>query len=335
MMDEETDYMIPIFIPQLRSPINNPTEFQSQLPSNSCTEDANRNHLESSGFYLHLSFNENRGNSRASSYQLASQSTEEESRRCQEQLDISRQTLSRLEAEVAQLERVNEGLRTDSEFRELLNLEQAMKRFEQELADCRALALQSSQDLSLKITLANVARSKRFEIELALRELQLSICRRKLECATARALDDSAEEDPMPVSNLPEEEERMTKLQTDLEELNQTNLKAIFEVQEAERLNLTRQNDLIRIELEVERQMSMGNSECEARRHNLSEKRQQLERNSSYLVTLNQNIAREKIREIELLQQVVLVEAARKLDQLERNAFGIMATTYTDSNTYH
>lgn len=326
MMDEETDYMIPIFIPQLRSPTGN----QQLSPNNS--EDTNRNQLESNGFYLHLSFSGNRGVNRPSSIQLPSQSVEEEARRCQEQLDISRQTLSRLEGEVVQLERVNESLRSDSEFRELINLEQAMARFEQDLSDCRILAQQSTQELANKIAMANAIRTKRFETERALRELQLSICRRKLEYATARALDESTEEDPLPVSNLPEEEERMAELQNELDELNRTNLRAVAEVQEADRLNANRQNDLVRTQRDVEQRISMGNSECAVRRQNLSDKRQQLDRNLSYLARLGQQIAREKIAEIELLQQFVLIEAARKLDQLERNALGLMAVS---SSTYN
>lgn len=331
MMDEETDYMIPIFIPHLRSPTGNQTD-QFQPQQLSPDEDGNRNQMETNGFYLHLSFSGNRGVNRPSSIQLPSHSVEEEARRCQEQLDISRQTLSRLENEVAQLERVNDGLRSDNEFRELINLEQAMKRFEQDLADCRIHAQQSTQELANKIAMANAVRTKRFETERALRELQLSICRRKLEYATARALDESTEEDPLPVSNLPEEEERMTALQKELEELNQASIRAMTEVQEADRVNANRQNDLIRTQRDVEQRISMGSSECVARRQNLSDKRQQLDRNLSYLASLGQEIAREKISEIELLQQFVLIEAARKLEQLERNALGLMAVNSTSYN---
>nr|CAG4651422.1 EOG090X0GJG [Simocephalus serrulatus]SVE94574.1 EOG090X0GJG [Simocephalus serrulatus] len=251
MMDEE-EYMIPIFIPHLRSPNN-------QQLSPIINEDTNRNQLESNGFYLHLSFSGNRGINRPSSIQLPSHSVEEEAKRCEEELDISRQTLSRLESEVAQLERVNEGLSSDNEFRELINLEQAMKRFEQDLADCRILAQQSTQELANKTAMAIAIRTKRLETERTLRELQLSICRRKLEYATARALDESTtEEDPLPVSNLPEEEERMAELQGELDELNQKNIRAEAEVQEAYRHNATRQNDLARTQRDVEQRISIA-----------------------------------------------------------------------------
>lgn len=336
MMDDGSDYMmpIPIFIPQLRSPSNNQTDFQQHQLSPNTNEDANRNHLGASGFYLQLAFNGNRGANRPNTLQVASQSMEEEARRCQEQLDASRQTLSRLESEVAQLERANEALRSDSEVRELMALEQAIKRLEEELTECRNLAIQSTEDLALKTALASATRTKRFETEGALRELQLSICRRKLEYATARALDDdeSEDEDQASVMNLPEEEERITTLQNELEELSQSNNRAMAEVQEAERLNATRQNDLVRTQLDVEHRIAMGGSECEARRQNLTEKRQLLERNLSYLVTLGQEIAREKLAEIELLQLSALIEAARKVEQLERTAQGLMAANNSHYN---
>ena len=338
MMDDGTDYMmpIPIFVPQLRSPINNQTDFQQhQQLSPSINEDANRNHLMgTSRFYLHLTFNGNRGPNRTNTMQMASQSMEEEARRCQEQLDASRQTLSRLEAEVAQLERVNDGLRSDNEVRELVALEQGIKRLEEELAECRNLAIQSTEDLALKTALASATRTKRFETECSLRELQLSICRRKFEYATARVLDndDSNDEDPSSVMNLPEEEERIMTLQNELQELNQSNNRAMAEVQEAERLNATRQNDLARTQLDVEQRIAMGGSECESRRQNLTDKRQQLERNLSYLITLGQEIAREKLKEIETLQFSALIEAARKVEQLERSAQGFVAASNSSYN---
>lgn len=321
MMEEETEYMLPIFIPHLSG------DSLGSCPSTG-TEDANRNHLETNhtGFYLHLAFNGNRGSNRSSTIQLASQSTEDEAKRCQQQLETVRQNLGRLETEAARLERANEVLRSDNEFRELINLEQSMKTYEQDLIHSRALAVQSSEDLAIKITSANTSRTKRFEAERALRELQLSICRRKLEYATARALDDtesSAEDDVEPVLNLPEEEERIASLQKGLRELSELNVRAVLEAQEAERLNATRQSELIRTQLEVEKRISMAEKECAIRRMNLTEKRQQLDRNMTYLATLGQEIAREKVSEIELLQQFVLIEAARKLDQLERNALNL------------
>lgn len=330
-MEDETEYMLPIFIPHLQSPMIG-TEFQHSLSSPATNEDSNRNLVETTGFFLHLTFNgNNRGPNRSTTIQLASQSTEDEAKRCQEQLDTVRQNLLRLETDAAGLERANEVLRSDNEFRELMNLEQNMKRLKQELVNSRALAIQSKEDLTNKLAAANASRTKRFEAERALRELQLCICRRKLEYATARALDDteSSEDDLEPVSNLPEEEERITSLQRNLTELSELNIRAVYEVQEAERLNATRQSDLIRTQLEVEKRISMGENECAIRRQSLTEKRHQLERNISYLATVGQEIAREKISEIELLQQFVLIEAARKLDQLERNALGLMSNLNT------
>ena len=296
MMDDGTDFLmpIPIFIPQLRSPSDNQTEFhQRNQFSPNRNEDNNRNHLAASDFYLQLTFNGSRGANRPSSIQLCSQSIEEEARRCQQELDVSQQTLSKLEAEVVQLERTNEGLRSESEVRELMALEQVIKCLEEELVQCRTSAVKSTEELVQKTAAAKAARTKRFETECALRELQLSICRRKLEYATAKALDDeddgsaSDEDASATVSNLPEEEERITTLQKELEELSQLNNRALVEAQETERLNATRQSEFARTQLDVEQRISMGRSECEARRQNLSEKRQQLDRNLSYLVIHN------------------------------------------------
>lgn len=328
MMEDGTDYMIPIFISQVSSPNSNQTDFQHLLSANN-TEDSNRNHLDPNGFYLRLNFNSNRGANRRSSIQLLSHSIEEETRRCQEQLDIIRQTKSRLEAEAGQLERVNEGLRSDNEIRELMALEQAIKRLENELSECQMLANQSTEDLTLKTAVASATRMKRYETECALRELQLSICRRKLEYATARALDtedDSIDDDQTAVLNLPEEEERIAVLQRELDELNHANNRALSELREAELVQENRQANLTRTKMEVEHRISIGTSECEARRHNLAEKRQQLERNQSYLMTVSQKIALEKLSEIELLQHIALIEAARTVEQLERSAQSILAT---------
>ncbi|XP_046458242.1 tropomyosin-like [Daphnia pulex] len=334
MMDDGSDFLlpIPIFIPQLRSPSDNQTEFQQQNQfSPNRNEDSNRNRLATSEFYLQLTFNGSREVNRPSSIQLSSQSMEEEAMRCQQQLVASQQTLAKLEAEVVQLERTNEGLRSESEVRELMALEQVIKCLEEELIQCRASSVKSNEDLVSKTAIAKTTRTKRFETECALRELQLSICRRKLEYATAKALDDeddgsSSDEDASAtVSNLPEEEERISSLQKELEELSQLNNRALIEAQEAERLNANRQSELARTQLDLEQRISMGRSECEARRQNLSEKRQQLDRNLSYLVQLGQDITQEKLAEIGLLQQIALIEAAQKIENLERSARCLLA----------
>lgn len=293
-MNDEPVYMTPIptFSPLQSS---SETEFHSQLEySSDRNEDTNRNHLESGSFYLQLTFNGNRRTNGPSSIQLSSQSLENEARRYEEQLISSQDTLSRLEAEVAQLERANKDLSSESEVSDLMELEQVINRLEEELAQCRASAISSSEELVLKTAAAKVTRTKRFETEHALRELQLSICRRKLEYATAKALseeddigDSSDEESSISVLNLPEEEERITTLQNELDELTELNNRALSEAKEAELRDAYRQNELARAQVDMEQRISMSRSECEARRQNLEEKRQQLEINRSYLVNTN------------------------------------------------
>ncbi|KAK4009868.1 hypothetical protein OUZ56_019012 [Daphnia magna] len=341
MMDDVSDYMtpIPIFLPELQNPSDNQTEFQSQHEfSPDRNENTNRNHLATSSFCLQLTFNGIRGADRPSSIQLSSQSLEDEARQSEEQLAASRQTLSILEDEVLKLERANKELCSESEIKELLVLEQAINRLEEELAQCRTSAINSSEELVLKTAAAKATRTKRFETECALRELQLSICRRKLEYATAKALNEedegscsSDEDSSISVSNLPEEEERINILQNELEELNQLNNRALSEAKEAELLNANRQSELARAQLDVEQKISMGRSECEARRQNLDEKRRQLEINCSYLVTLRQKTAHAKLGEIALLQQIALIDAARKVENLERlaqNLIGANSSSY-------
>ncbi|KAI9558584.1 hypothetical protein GHT06_015372 [Daphnia sinensis] len=342
MMDDVSDYMtpIPIFLPELLNPSDNQTEFQSQHEfSPDGNENTNRHHLGTSSFSLQLTFNGIRGVNWPSSIQLSSQSLEDEARQSEEQLAASRQTLSRLEDEVLQLERANKGLSSESEVADLLVLEQYINRLEEELAQCRTSAINSSEELVLKTAAAKATRTKRFETECALRELQLSICRRKLEYATAKALNEeddgscsSDEDSSISVSNLPEEEERINILQNELEELNQLNNRALSEAKEAELLNANRQSELARAQLEVEQKISMGRSECEARRQNLDEKRRQLEMNHSYLVTLRQKTTHAKLEEIALLQQTALIDAARKVENLERAAQNLIGANSSPFN---
>ncbi|XP_059351907.1 leucine zipper putative tumor suppressor 2-like [Daphnia carinata] len=316
MMDDVSDYMtpIPIFIPELLNPSDNQAQFQSQQEfSSDSNENTNRNQLGISSFSLQLTFNGIRGANWPSSIQLSSQSLEDEARQSEEQLDASRQTLSRLEDEVLQLERANKELSSESEVTELMVLEQFISRLEEELAQCRTSAINSSEESVLKAATAKATRTKRFETECALRELQLSICRRKLEYATAKALNEeddgscsSDDEASISVSNLPEEEERINILQHELEELNQVNNRALSEAKDAELLNAKRQ----RAQLEVEQKISMGRGRYEERRQHLEEKRRQLEINHSYLV---------KMKNAEELQQKLyflleqLQEMARQL----------------------
>nr|SVE83385.1 EOG090X0GJG [Daphnia magna] len=203
---------------ELQNPSDNQTEFQSQHEfSPDRNENTNRNHLATSSFCLQLTFNGIRGADRPSSIQLSSQSLEDEARQSEEQLAASRQTLSILENEVLKLERANKELCSESEIKELLVLEQAINRLEEELAQCRTSAINSSEELVLKTAAAKATRTKRFETECALRELQLSICRRKLEYATAKALNEEDEE--LRMKNAEELQQKLYFLLEQLQEM--------------------------------------------------------------------------------------------------------------------
>ncbi len=68
----------------------------------------------------------------------------------------------------------------------------------------------------------------------------------------------------------------------------------------------------------METRIDGSRTDVEARRQKLAGQKTVLERHSEKLKILNKSRQRERLKEVELLQHQVLVEAARQLEDLER-----------------
>jgi len=305
-MENETDYIIPLMIP--------PRTSRTNQQNNSEPTDSNGNQLNvESAFVIQLTY----GEEKRSVVRLESRAIDDDSVRFQDQLESTRLILAGYDSELGGLEQSSCNLNSAAadELRHMQSIEQEMKGWEEKLAQSRRLAEQSTQELEEKAQEAKAARMKRFETERALRELQMTVVRRKLEQAEAE--DEDMEKEP------DEDELRIGQLLKEMDELSEANNFALCQLQMAEEMANAHKNELTRMEKEVEQRMADGRRECGSHQVHATEKKTALERNLCQQARIEQQRRAEKLKEIELLQRIVLVQAAREIDQLEQDRINL------------
>ena len=324
-MENENDlYTIPLMIPRT-SRTNSQNNESTTINNITTNTDSNGNTINEQGFVVQLTFNNSSADDRRPVLKLQSRDLEDEATRIQDHLESTRLILAGYDSELGGLEQSSSDLNSAAkdELRHMQSIEQEMKGWEEKLAQSRRLAEQSTQELEEKAQAAKAARMKRFETERVLRELQMTVVRRKLEQAEAED-DEDMEKEP------DEDEIKIGQLLKEMDELSEANNFALCQLQMAEEMAIAHKNELSRMEKEVEQRMMEGRRERGSHQMNASEKKSALERNLGQQTRIEQQRRAEKLKEIELLQRIVLVHAARELEQLEQDRASLIKSNKTN-----